>query len=377
MKYRKFGKTDFDASILGMGCMRLPVLGDNNADINEPEAIKMIRYAIDNGVNYVDTAYPYHSGQSELLVAKALKDGYREKVKLATKFPTWLLTAPSDFDKYLNEQLSRLETDHIDFYLLHALDKGRWDNLLKQGVFKAIESYKKSGKVKYIGFSFHDDLSTFKKITDAYDWDFCQIQLNYMDEIGQAGLEGMRYAASKGIPLVIMEPLRGGKLAAKPADSVAKIWDRAKVKRTPAEWALRWVWNFPEVAVVLSGMSTMEQLKENLKIADQADPQSLTREELAIVNDARDTYKSLSKIGCTDCKYCMPCPFGIDIPTNFAHYNDAHIYGDLEGMKEQYRNIEGDGQSYNCKECGVCESKCPQKLPIRTLLKQVTEVMAK
>jgi len=375
MKYRKFGKTGSDVSALGFGCMRLPVLKDGTDRIDESEAIKMIQYAIDNGVNYIDTAYPYHNGGSEPLVGKALKDGYREKVKLATKLPVWLLKEYSDFNRFLDEQLQRLDTEYLDLYLLHALDKGRWDKLLKLDVFKAIEEYKASGKVKYMGFSFHDDINTFKRIIDAYDWDFCQIQLNYMDEYNQAGLEGLKYAASKGIAVVIMEPLRGGKLAQKPVDSIQKLWDTAEVQRSPAEWALRWVWNHPEASVVLSGMSTFDQVKDNLRIADESEPGSLTKEEIALIERVRDTYNSLSKVACTACGYCMPCPSGVDIPWNFAFYNEYFMYSEsLEKKKRIYKSFGGNAGK--CVECGKCEKACPQKLTIRKYLKDVDALMS-
>ncbi|MDV3426968.1 MAG: aldo/keto reductase [Bacillota bacterium] len=374
MKYRKFGKLGFETSALGFGCMRLPVVNDGTNQIDEPEAIKMIRHAIDNGVNYIDTAYPYHHGASELLVAKALKDGYRERVKLATKLPTWLINDYSDFNKYINVQLEKLNTEYIDLYLLHALDKDRWDKLLKLDVFKAIEEYKSSGKIKYMGFSFHDDIDTFKRIIDSYDWDFCQIQFNYMDENYQAGLEGLKYAAAKGIAVVIMEPIRGGKLAQKPADQIQKLWDSAEIKRTPVEWALGWVWNHPEVSVVLSGMSTFEQIKDNLRIADEFESGSLNDKEIELIGKVRETYKSLSKVSCTGCEYCMPCPFGVNIPGSFKIYNEFFMYGNLEEKKRSYKSNEGNADK--CRECGKCEKVCPQKLSIREYLKDVARLMS-
>lgn len=374
MKCRKFGSLDFETSALGFGCMRLPVINGDMKQIDEPEAISMIRHAIDNGVNYIDTAYPYHQGMSEILVGKALKDGYREKVRLATKLPVWLVNEYSDFNKYLSEQLGKLDTEYLDFYLLHALDKDRWDNLVKLDVFKAIEEYKKSGKVKHMGFSFHDDIDTFKKIIDAYDWDFCQIMFNYMDENTQAGLEGLKYAASKGIAVVVMEPIRGGKLAQKPADAILELWDSAEVKRTPVEWALGWVWNHPEVSLLLSGMSTFEQVEDNLRIANEFGPNCLTHEETQLVGRVKDTYKALSKVSCTSCKYCMPCPFGVNIPGSFAVYNEFSMYGNLEGKKKDYKFMGGNADK--CQECGKCESVCPQKITIRKYLKDVSALMS-
>ncbi|HEX3026560.1 MAG TPA: aldo/keto reductase [Clostridia bacterium] len=377
MQYRKFGKLDVKVSSLGFGTMRLPLNSNVDSDINEPEAIRMLRHAIDNGVNYIDTAYPYHQGKSENLVAKALKDGYREKVLLATKLPVWLVKEYSDFDKYLNEQLKKLETGQIDFYLLHSLSKKEWKKMIDLDVFKALENYKKSGKVKYIGFSFHDDFETFREIIDAYDWDFCQIQYNYMDEHEQAGTEGLRYAASKNIGVVVMEPIRGGHLSANPPDQVKEIWNSAPVKRSPAEWALRWVWNHPEVSVVLSGMSNIEQVEENIRVASAAEPESMTSEELTIVGKVRDTYRGLTKISCTGCRYCMPCPFGVSIPGNFNIYNDAFVYNILESKRKEYQGRESSKLAANCHDCGKCEEACPQHLPIRKLLKDVDAALAR
>jgi len=355
--------------------MRLPILEDDSSKIDEPEAIRMVRYAIDCGVNYIDTAYPYHGGNSELFVAKALKDGYREKVMLATKYPTWMLTEFGDFDRYLDEQLSKLETDHIDLYLLHALDKDRWNNLQKMDFRKAVESFKKSGRIKHIGFSFHDDLDTFKEIVDAYPWDFCQIQYNYMNETHQAGTEGLHYAAAKGLGVVIMEPIMGGSLAKIPPDEIADLWDLADTKRTPAEWALRWVWNHPEVSVVLSGMSTMAQVEENICSAGNTAP--LTEKELSIVEKVRDAYLKLTKANCTGCRYCMPCPFGVDIPMNFSLYNDASMYNNQEGKSRQYMHmLSPESRASACRECGNCESVCPQQLPIRELLKEANALLS-
>lgn len=374
MQYRKFGKTDFEVSALGFGCMRLPVIDDDSSKINEQEAIKLVRHAIDNGVNYIDTAYPYHNGNSELFVGKALKDGYREKVKLATKLPVWLVKDYSDFDKYLDEQLEKLQTDHIDMYLLHALDKKRIDFLEALGVYKFLGKAIESGKIKYAGFSFHDDVNTFKRIVDAYDWTFCQIQYNILDENYQAGTEGLKYAASKGLAVVIMEPLKGGKLAVSIPDSVREVYNNSKVNRTPANLSLSWVWNHPEVTLLLSGMNSLEQLKENIATVENAVSNSLSKEELTLVDNVKTAYKKCIKVDCTKCEYCMPCPFGVNIPENFSLYNNVYMYNALEESTKNYAAMI-NGKAELCKECGKCEAVCPQHLYIRKHLKEVHAVL--
>ena len=371
--YRKFGKTNEMVSILGFGCMRLPITSEGDpSSIDQDKAIKLIRSAIDGGVNYIDTAYPYHGtgmdkgGASEPLVAKALKNGYRKKVKLATKLPSWLIKTREDMDKYLNEQLERLNTDSIDFYLVHALNKVTWPKLKEAGIAEFLDQAIKDGRIKHAGFSFHDKLDVFKEIVDYYDWSFCQIQYNYLDEKFQAGTEGLMYAAKKGLGVTIMEPLRGGKLANVPKD-VKDIFNEAGGKRTPAQWGLSWVWNHPQVSVVLSGMNEMQQISDNIKMASEIQANSLNTEELEIINKAKDVFRKKMKVNCTACEYCMPCPEGIDIPKNFSCYNDHYMFG-----KSDMYNWIGKGQrASNCIECGKCEEHCPQGISIRKELKNV------
>lgn len=372
MKYRRFGKYNFKISALGFGCMRFPTIDGDEGKIDEDKAISMLRYAIDNGVNYIDTAYPYHKGTSEITVGKALKDGYRDKVKLATKCPVWLIKTQDDFDTYLNEQLEKLQTDHIDMYLLHALSKDRFNNLKNLHFDKFLDKALSDGRIKYAGFSFHDDLDVFKEIVDSYPWSFCQIQYNFMDVNYQAGSEGLKYAASKDLAVVIMEPLKGGKLAKTPPKEVQEVWSSNDIERSPAEWALKWIWNHPEVTTILSGMSTMEQVVENINIADTATASSLTSHELELVDIAKEKYNQLIKVDCTACQYCMPCPFNVNIPGNFSLYNSAHMYNDAKNLSKLYNeNTPENNRAGSCKECGACEAKCPQKLPIRKHLKEV------
>lgn len=380
MEYNKFGKLGFNISRFGVGCMRLPeIKGENGKPaINEDEAIKMIRYAVDKGVNYIDTAYPYHRGESEPLVGKALKDGYREKVKLATKLPTWLTNTYEDFGRYLDEQLEKLQTDHIDFYLLHALDKERWNKLMTLDVLRFMEDAKAKGKIRHIGFSFHDDLDTFKKIVDAYDWDMCQIMLNIIDQHYQAGIEGLHYAGAKGIPVVIMEPLKGGRLGQNIHQDIKDIWDSADKKLSPVEWAFKWVYNFPEVAVVLSGVSSMEQLQDNIRIFENAKPNTMTQKELELVDKVKKFYDSKIKVGCTECGYCQPCPQGVIIPDIFSLYNDIHIYERMEESSAFYNRImKAEKDASKCVECGRCEAACPQQLTIIKFLKEAHAILNK
>lgn len=375
MLYRKMKRSNLPLSVLGFGCMRLPVRED--CTIDEPSATAMLRYAIDHGVNYVDTAYPYHQGQSEPFVGRALRDGYREKVQLATKLPSWLITSRGDMDRFLDEQLDRLQTDRIDFYLVHGLNRPFWDNLSSLGVAGFLDDAIADGRIRYAGFSFHDELPLFREIVDAYDWTFSQIQYNFMDEAYQAGTDGLRYAAEMGLDVMVMEPIRGGSLATD-VPAIREIWDRAQVRRSPAGWALRWVWNHPEVTVVLSGMSTMEQVVENIRFAGEGRPGSLTPEEETLFYEVAEEYRARITIPCTGCGYCRPCDAGVDIPSCFEAYNLAKMYDAPEQAKTNYLMATGGifgppSHASLCEECGKCEEECPQKITIRDRLKEVAE----
>jgi len=371
MKYRSFGKLNWKVSALGFGAMRLPTICNEAPKINEPEAIKMIRYAIDHGVNYVDTAYPYHGGNSETLVGKALEDGYRENVKLATKMPTWLVNSQQDMDKYLEEQLNRLKTD-VDFYLLHGLNKERWQKLQAQDVIGWAEKKIDEGKFRYLGFSFHDEYDVFKNIIDGYqDWTLCQIQYNYADAEYQAGTRGLRYAASKGLAVVVMEPVAGGRLTMKPPKTIQELWAGLRVKRTQAELALLWVWNQPEVSVALSGMSTMEQVKENVRTANHSGIDKLTGEELSFINKVALKYKEAGFIGCTACRYCSPCPEGVNITDIISFFNEFYVKNMSDEVRAKYwERITPESQAKRCVACGKCEELCPQRLPIRDVIRR-------
>lgn len=370
MKYRKFGNLGWDVSVLGFGAMRLPIIDQDNKKIDKPLATKMIRHAIDSGVNYVDTAFIYHGGQSEPFIGEVLKDGYREKVKLATKMPSWSMNTAEDFDNVFNQQLINLNTETIDCYLLHGLNDERWLKLKDLGVVDWAEKKKAEGKIKHIGFSFHDHLDVFKQILDENDkWDFCQIQYNYMDTEFQAGKEGLELAADKGLAVIVMEPLRGGQLVNNTPQAVQEIWSRALKKQTKADWALQWIWNQPAVSTILSGMSTMEQIVENLESADKAQVNSFSQEELDLVEEVSAEYRKTTPIDCTRCKYCLPCQVDIDIPEIFQRYNDAFRYDDMAKAQRMYQLFMADRQADRCEECYECEDQCPQELAIVEWLK--------
>ncbi len=374
MQYRDFPNLEWQPSALGFGAMRLPIVNGDQANVDVPETVKMIRYAIDKGVNYVDTAYFYHGGNSEIAVGEALSDGYRERVKLATKFPIRYVKSSADFDRVFAEQLRRLKTESVDFYLLHGLNRRNWPLQRDLGVLPWMERMIAEGRVGHIGFSFHDDYDLFKEIVDAYDnWTFCQVHFNYMDIDYQAGRRGVEYAAKKGLGIIVMEPLRGGQLARKPPEAVGKVWESTAEKSSPIEWAFRWVWSYPEISLLLSGMSSMEQVEENVAVAERAGKSSLTEQELGLIERVRQAYKGLCPVPCTGCRYCMPCPSGVEIPSVFRIYNEAVMYNDLRMGKMRYKGAFGlkdEQDARNCIECGQCSEACPQNILVADWLKK-------
>jgi predicted aldo/keto reductase-like oxidoreductase len=376
MQYRRLQRLEIDVSALGFGCMRLPTIDGDEARIDVPHAEKMLRYAIDNGVNYVDTAYPYHGGNSETVVGDFLaRDGYRDKVYLATKLPSWSVSSQADCDAVLAEQLRKLKTDHIDFYMLHCVSDRFWRNYKSFDVMSWMERVRDEGKIRYIGFSFHDAYPVFEEIIGAWDWDFCQIQYNYVNENVQAGRRGLMEAAGKNIPVIVMEPLFGGALAT-PPEAMYRPWRQSGTTRTLVDLALQWLWDQSEVAFLLSGMSDMEQTIQNVESAAASGVGTLTDEEHALVARLQKKFQELSPIPCTRCNYCMPCPSGVAIPTLFELYNNAlAMEGTAARQSETLYNltVDRDQHASNCTECGECVTRCPQNIPITEYLKKIDE----
>lgn len=375
MLYRPFGLTGEKVSILGFGAMRLPFLDGRRERIDVSLATEMLYYALDNGVNYVDTALPYHAaafdgtpGASEGFVGDAVVNGgYRDRVLIATKLPHWAVGSREDMDRILNGQLERLRTDRIDCYLLHGIGNEPWEKLKKFGVLDFLEKAKADGRVRYTGFSYHDEPEHFAPVVDGYDWDFCQIQYNFLDVDFQAGTAGLAYAADKGLAVVVMEPLKGGRLATPVPASIQKIWDGYPVRRSPQEWALRFVWDDPRVSLLLSGMSNMEQVVDNVALAAGGRAGTLTAEDHALLAGVRDAYRARTAVDCTGCRYCMPCEQGIDIPLILGKVNDASLYEDLEEEKRGYHmgiSLKHTVSASECIECGQCEEACPQHLEV-------------
>lgn len=372
MQYRKIEKNGDEISALGYGAMRLPT---KNGMIDKELAKEHIYYAIDHGVNIIDTAFPYHGGASESFLGEILKDEYREKVKLMTKMPSWSVKKYEDMEKYLQVQLEKLQTNCIDYYLVHTLTKKSFKKLKELGVFQFLEDARSQGKIKNIGFSSHSNLEMFKEIVDSYNWDVCLIQYNYMDEKNQAGTEGLEYAHRKGISIFIMEPLKGGLLAGKVPDD-ALLWDESDTGRSPADWALRWVLNHPEVTSVFSGMNHLDQIKENIKVATEVKANSLTEEDLKRYDRVKEVFRNLMKIDCTGCGYCMPCPQGVDIPRCFNYYNHQYMFDEGQSFVYlgQLGGVLSGQEAYAglCNGCGKCVRACPQDLEIPELLNDVS-----
>jgi predicted aldo/keto reductase-like oxidoreductase len=378
MQYRTFGKDQRKVSVLGFGCMRLPTNnGKMDGTVDRKEAERIVRYGIDNGINYIDTAKVYHGGKCEAILGNILKDGYREKIILATKLPTWEIGSIKDADRIFDEQRKDLKTDKIDVYLIHNLQRVFHDIFQKNKLADWAWKKKEKGEVDYVGFSFHDDYTYFTEMVDSFDrWDFCQLQYNYIGEMVQAGTQGLEYAAKKGLSMVVMEPLFGGALAT-PAGKMGQLFEKEGKKFNPVDLALRWLWNRPDIATVLSGMSSFEQVKQNIDIAEQGTVGNLTAEETEFIGKLQKVYDESQPIKCTKCAYCVKgCPAGVNIPYNFEFYNNYVASGEMDGkaikdaplFRILYDSMEPKLRADQCTECGNCEPVCPQKLPIRELL---------
>ena len=378
MQYRTLGRTGIKVSALGFGCMRLPTLGAPDK-IDETAATRLLRDAIEKGINYIDTAWFYHAatfglgagGQSEPFVGRALSGGWRERILLATKLPQQIVKTRDDMDRYLEQQLERLRTDHIDFYLVHGLNGEAWNRMRDLGVREFLDKARERGLIRFPAFSFHGQKEDFPRIIDEYEgWAFGQLQYNYIDTDYQAGLSGLRYAAAKGLGVVVMEPLKGGRLARDMPPEMKAVFDNRTEGWSPAEWALRYVWNEPGVSLLLSGMNEPSQLEENLRVAEAAGPDQLTSEQQAVYEAARNAMRARMKADCSACRYCQPCPQGVQIPELLAALNSASIWNTKDPMFTGYIRITGKPEA--CTECGQCEGMCPQTLPIRKLLKDVS-----
>ena len=379
MLYRELGKTREKVSILGFGAMRLPT-NNSNGNINEKEANEILKYGIENGINLIDTAYTYHAhnfsdkiGNCEPFIGEFLQTGYREKVLLSTKSPSWLIEKKEDFDFYLNDQLKRLQTDSIDIYLLHTLTEDHWNKLKKLNVFEFMDSALEDGRIKHIGFSSHTEFDTLVEILDDYDkWEVALTQMNYIDESYQTGIEGLQYLNSLNVGNMVMEPLRGGRLTKHVPESVKNIFKNSEVKRTPTEWALQYLWDMEIVDCVLSGMTSLDQVKENIEIANKTEIGSISLNDKEIIKEAAKEYNSKKGNDCTRCMYCMPCPEGVDIPNCFKEYNIAKMFDNPSASAMQYFSLIGDrGRAENCTSCKECVNLCPQMINIPEELKKV------
>lgn len=378
MLYRNLGQTGEKVSILGFGCMRFPTIGNKSDQINEKKAIAMLEFGVDNGINFIDTAYSYHGndsdigGMSEPFLGEFLQTGFREKILLSTKLPSWIVEKKEDMEYFLDQQLERLQTDKIDLYLLHSLKEDYWKNLTSLDVFEFMDTIQNDGRVKYIGFSFHDELDLFLEILDSYEWDVVFTQMNYLDENYQSGINGLQYLGSIGMGNVVMEPLRGGTLINNIPSEVNKLWNTSKIKRSPVEWAFRYLWDMEGVSSVLSGMSSLEQVKENIAIAKNGYPNSLNSEEKNLIKEVGRTYKERKDIDCTLCSYCMPCPHKVNIPNCFKEYNIAKMLRDAKASSMQYFTLlNEENHASSCTSCGDCVSMCPQMINIPEELKKI------
>ncbi len=372
MRYNMMPGKDSHISALGFGCMRLPM--DKKGNIDEAEASQLLEYAYRNGVNYFDTAWGYHDGQSEPFVGRFIAKHRRSKLLIATKLPCWLVKKRQDMDDFLEKQLERLQTTYIDFYLLHALNRKSWKEMRALGVLDFLEKARADGKIMNIGYSFHDDYPVFKRIIDAYDWDFCQFMFNYLDTHYQAGKRGYEVAVNKGMGVIAMEPLRGGKLVSPVPDEVKAVWQRSKEERNPQERAMRWVWNHPGCTVNLSGMSTLEQVKENIAICEDSGPDQISPREMKLYILARREYIKRIAIPCSECRYCMPCPAGVAIPSVLGTYNEAMIFNDRDRHAREYKMFLGENQRADkCTKCGACLPKCPQHIAIPEWMEQIAD----
>ncbi len=376
MLYKKFKTVEKEISLLGMGVMRLPEDKDGNVD--QQKGIDLIRYGIDKGINYIDTGYTYHGGNSDIIIGKALKDGYRDKVLIADKMPIWDVNAEEDLDKFFNTQLERLDVDCIDMYLIHNIEKDNWKRTQKYNVLSWLDQKKAEGKMNHIGFSFHGDYELFKEVIDAYPWEYAQIQLNYVDKDEQATLKGLEYARERGIDIIIMEPLKGGRLSERIPPTVQAIWDKAVAdgiapdERTAAEWAFKWVAAQPGVSLILSGMNSYEQIDENIALFSQEGFDQLTDAEYAVIEEVAAEYKSKIKYGCTSCRYCLPCPKEIEIPNLIDYINVWFTYDKNPSIAFEYKGWE-DVYASACIHCKACEEKCPQSLPISDIMEEVVK----
>ncbi|MDR3062741.1 MAG: aldo/keto reductase [Methanobrevibacter sp.] len=381
MLYRELGSTGEKVSILGFGAMRLPTVDGVKNQIDKEKASEMLEYGIKNGINYIDTAYPYHGtnfngeGESERFLGEFLSNGYRDDIFLSTKMPSWIINSKEDMENIFNRQLELLQTDYLDAYMIHSVKQDVWDKLPDLGLFQFLDDLKSSGNVKYVGFSFHDSLDLFLEVIDGYEWDITLTQMNYLDTDYQSGITGLQYSDILGLGNVVMEPLRGGKLSQDIPPDILKTWDKAKIKRSPVEWAFKYLYNMKEVDVVLSGMNTLEQVKENIAIANNSYPNTLNVEEKELIREVAAIYKDKKGNDCNGCGYCMPCPYNVNISDCFKEYNVSLIFDEVESAKHHYKLIlDKEKRASNCTDCKKCIRLCTQQINIPDELKKVVKL---